>query len=88
MLSPPEISLTPISPNRKIIYGGFLFVGLLIGLTYLAFKYFTFNEINNTEELKMLLPDQANILGSVPITKRSMDFSQIIVHESPKSMLS
>jgi tyrosine-protein kinase Etk/Wzc len=87
VLSVPEIASAPISPNRKMVYGGFFFVGLLIGLTYLAFKYFTFNEINNTEELKMLLPDQANILGSVPITKRSMDFSQIIVHESPKSML-
>lgn len=88
VLSAPEIPNAPISPNRKMVYGGFLFVGLLIGLTYLAFKYFTFNEINNAEELKMLLPDKANILGSVPITKRSMDFSQIIVHESPKSMLS
>ncbi|MFN5418055.1 MAG: polysaccharide biosynthesis tyrosine autokinase [Flavobacteriia bacterium] len=88
VLTQPEISASPISPNRKMVYGGFLFVGLLLGLTYLAFKYFTFNEINNADELKMLLPEQASILGSVPITKRSMDFSQIIVHDSPKSMLS
>lgn len=88
VLSEPEISEKPISPNRKMVYGGFLFVGLLLGLTYLAFKYFTFNEINNAEELKQLLPEQASILGSVPVTKRNMDFSQIIVHESPKSMLS
>jgi tyrosine-protein kinase Etk/Wzc len=87
ILSEPQVSFAPISPNRKMVYGGFLFVGLLIGLTYLAFKYFTFNEINNTEELKMLLPEKANVLGNVPITKRSMDFSQIIVHDSPKSML-
>jgi tyrosine-protein kinase Etk/Wzc len=88
VLTQPEISYAPISPNTKMVYGGFLFVGLLLGLTYLAFKYFTFNEINNTEELKMLLPEKASILGAVPITKRSMDFSQIIVHDSPKSMLS
>lgn len=88
VLTQPEISKTPISPNRKMVYGGFLFIGLLLGLTYLAFKYFTFNEINNAEELKMLLPERANILGSVPITNRAMDFSQIIVHDSPKSMLS
>ncbi|MBI2258369.1 MAG: polysaccharide biosynthesis tyrosine autokinase [Flavobacteriia bacterium] len=87
LLSTSTVSSTPISPNRKMVYGGFLFVGLLIGLTYLAFKYFTFNEINNTEELKMLLPEKANILGSVPITKRTMDYSQIVVHESPKSLL-
>jgi capsular exopolysaccharide synthesis family protein len=88
VLSKPEISYVPISPNSKMVYGGFLFVGLLLGLTYLAFKYFTFNEINNTDELKMLLPEKASILGAVPVTKRSMDFSQIIVHDSPKSMLS
>ena len=88
VLTQPEISEVPISPNKKMIYGGFLFVGLLLGLTYLAFKYFTFNEINNADELKMLLPEKANILGSVPVTKRDMDFSQIIVHDSPKSMLS
>jgi capsular exopolysaccharide synthesis family protein len=87
VLTEPDIPTAPISPNRKMVYGGFLFVGLLLGLTYLAFKYFTFNEINNTEELKMLLPEKASILGSVPMTKRSMDFSQIIVHDSPKSML-
>ncbi|MES2587566.1 MAG: polysaccharide biosynthesis tyrosine autokinase [Bacteroidota bacterium] len=88
VLTEAEIPTFPVSPNRKMVYGGFLFVGLLLGLTYLAFKYFTFNEINNVEELKMLLPDKVAILGSVPITKRSMDFSQIIVHDSPKSMLS
>lgn len=88
VLTQPEISNAPISPNTNMVYGGFLFVGMLLGLTYLAFKYFTFNEINNTEELKMLLPERASILGAVPITKRSMDFSQIIVHDSPKSMLS
>ena len=88
VLTQPEISAIPISPNKKMVYGGFIFVGLLLGLTYLAFKYFTFNEINNADELKLLLPEKANILGSVPVTKRSMDFSQIIVHDSPKSMLS
>ena len=88
VLTEAEIPFSPISPNRKMVYGGFLFVGLLLGLTYLAFKYFTFNEINNVEELKMILPEKVAILGSVPTTKRSMDFSQIIVHESPKSMLS
>jgi capsular exopolysaccharide synthesis family protein len=88
VLTQPEIPIFPISPNRKMVYGGFLFIGLLLGLTYLAFKYFTFNEINNTEELKMLLPEKANILGVVPITKRIMDYSKIIVHDSPKSMIS
>jgi tyrosine-protein kinase Etk/Wzc len=87
ILSYPTNPTDPFSPNGRTIYVSFLFVGLAIGLAFLAFKYLTFNEINNVEELKNLLPEKVNILGGVPLTKQSMEFSQLVVQESPKSML-
>jgi uncharacterized protein involved in exopolysaccharide biosynthesis len=87
VLSDAVNPILPFSPNERIIYLSFLMGGLLIGLAFLAFKYVTFNEINNIEELKNLLPERVNILGGVPLTKQSMEFSQLVVQESPKSML-
>jgi tyrosine-protein kinase Etk/Wzc len=71
ILSAPTNPTEPFSPNNRIIYLSFIGVGLIIGLAFLAFKYLTFNEINNLEELKSLLPQSINILGGVPLTKQS-----------------
>jgi tyrosine-protein kinase Etk/Wzc len=88
VLSKASLSATPISPNKKIIYGIFLFFSMLFGFFVLVMKYLTFNEINNLEDLKRLLPEKANILGGVPAIKGATKYSQLIVNDSPKSMLS
>lgn len=87
VLSKPFIPSEPVSPNRNIIYVSFFFFGLLIGITLIIIKYLTYNEINNMDDLKKLLPDNISFLGGVPIIKKSMEFSQIVVHESSKSRI-
>ena len=87
ILSRPAVNNTPVSPNRKLIYVTFVFFGIVIGLGIMFFKYLTFNEINMLDDLKKLLPSRASILGGVPLFKSEMEFSQLVVHESPKSML-
>jgi capsular exopolysaccharide synthesis family protein len=87
ILSRPAVNNTPVSPNRKLIYVTFVFFGIVIGLGIMFFKYLTFNEINMLDDLKKLLPSRASILGGVPLFKSEMEFSQLVVHDSPKSML-
>jgi tyrosine-protein kinase Etk/Wzc len=87
VLSKPFIPDTPVSPNRKLIYGAFFFFGFFLGIIVIILKYLTFNEINNIEELKKLLPERVSILGSVPNMKKSMEYSQLVVNDSPKSMI-
>lgn len=87
ILNEPTINATPVSPNRKLVYGGFMFIGLVVGFAFLFIKYITFNEINSVEDLKQILPSKVTILGSIPLLKESHEFSQLMVHNSPKSAL-
>jgi len=61
--------------------------GLIIGFGVMVLKYLMFNEINMIEDLENLLPNQATILGGVPLFKYNMEYSQVIVSEAPKSMM-
>ncbi|MEY4522402.1 MAG: hypothetical protein RIT10_1587, partial [Bacteroidota bacterium] len=87
VLTRATVNSTPVAPNKKLIYGSFIFFGFILGLGVILFKYLTFNEINMIDDLKKLLPTEASILGGVPLSKSPMEFSQLVVSESPKSML-
>ena len=88
VLSRPAVNATPVSPNRNLVYGSYIFIGLFLGFSILFLRYLTFNEINQVEDLKKLLPAKATILGGLPLIKNSMDFSQLMVGDAPKSILS
>jgi capsular exopolysaccharide synthesis family protein len=62
--------------------------GIILGLGVMLIKYLTFNEINLIEDLVKLLPSKASILGGVPLYNSGMEFSQLVVGDAPKSMLS
>lgn len=88
ILTRPIVNSTPVSPNRKLIYVTFIMFGIILGLGVMLIKYLTFNEINLIEDLDKLLPSKASILGGVPLYNSGMEFSQLVVGEAPKSMLS
>lgn len=87
VLNQATVASDPVSPNRKLIYAVFIFAGSILGFAVLLFKYVTFNEINTVDDLKQLLSDKITVLGSIPLIKNAQEFSQLMVHESPKSML-
>lgn len=87
ILTKSEVNLLPVAPNRNLIYGSFIFFGLLIGLAIMFVKYITFNEINQLEDLESILPSKATILGGVPLFQYSLEYSQLIVTEAPKSIM-
>lgn len=87
ILSRPSVNSSPVSPNRKLIYSTFVMFGVVLGLGIMFIRYLTFNEINQLDDLKKLLPAKASILGGVPLYKAGIEFSQLVVNDAPKSML-
>lgn len=88
VLSRPVVNSSPVTPNRNLTYGIYVFLGLFLGLIIIALHYLTYNEINRLEDLEKLLPSKVTILGAIPDVKKDMIFSQLMVHRFPKSVLS
>lgn len=87
VLTKAELSMVPVAPSRKLIYGSFLAFGLIVGLGVMFLKYISFNEINRLEDLEAILPSKATILGGIPLFQYSLEYSQLIVTDSPKSIM-
>lgn len=87
ILAKPEVVFTPIAPNAQMIYSGFVGMGFALGLMFLFIKYVRFNEINFIDDLKGILPEKVSYVGTVPLLKDAMEFSELIVHEKPKSII-
>ncbi|MDX1651080.1 MAG: polysaccharide biosynthesis tyrosine autokinase [Brumimicrobium sp.] len=88
VLNKASLSTTPISPKRNLIYGAALFFAFSLGMLLLFLRYVTFNEINQLPEIQKLLPPKVGVLGTIPLAKKRMDHSQLLVAEEPKSMIS
>lgn len=88
ILKRADINLNPVKPNSTKIYGAFLGLGFVLGLVLLFISYVRFNEINYTDDLKKLLPKSISHLGAIPLMKKDMDFSEILVHKTPNSLIS
>lgn len=88
ILSTPELSENPVSPNRKrtLLFG--ILLSVVLGLGSLVMRYLFYNEITSLQDLKTLLPETTTILGTVPLHKKKMTYSQVVVIDSPKSRLS
>ena len=87
ILKQAKVDYVPVAPNKRLIYVSFTMFGLILGFGVLLLKYVRFNEINMMEDLQSILPSQASVLGGVPMFKYSMEYSQLIVNEAPKSMM-
>lgn len=88
VLNPASVSGGPISPNRNIIYGIAVFLSISLSFGFLLIRYLTFSQVSQLSELQKILPDGIGVLGSVPLTKRKMTHSQLLVSEAPKSRIS
>jgi capsular exopolysaccharide synthesis family protein len=87
ILNAPTVPIAAIYPNNKLTYFLLGFLGLILGLGTIIFKYLTYNEITSIQDLQALLPSETNILGSVPVHRKKMKYSQIVVSETSKSRL-
>ena len=53
----------------------------------MVFRYLTYNDILSVSDLQKLLPENAHFLGAVPLYKKKMKYSQVVVSESSKSRM-
>lgn len=88
ILKRAEVNLNPVKPNASRIYGAFFGFGFILGAILLFLNYVRFNEINYTDDLKKLLPRTVFHLGAIPLLKQDMDFSELLVHKNPNSVVS
>lgn len=87
ILKNPSLDPTPVEPKSSTVYISFLLLGMFLSLGIIFIKYVSFNEINLIEDLQNILPSHATILGGVPNSKIEMEYSKIVVTDSPKSMI-
>ena len=87
ILSEPVVPIDPMYPRVGVVYLFALLLGFIVGLGLLVIRYLTYNEITTLQDLQSLLPTETNFLGSIPLYKKKMKFSQVVVNESSKSRL-
>lgn len=87
ILNAPLLPIDAIYPRSSFVYIVLSLIGFLLGLGWIVLKYLTYNEITTVQDLESLLPEKANILGSVPLYSKKLKFSEIVVNESSKSRL-
>lgn len=87
ILNEATLPIVALYPKSNFIYFFCCLIGFLTGLGFIFFKYLSYNDITSVQDLQTLLPAQANILGSVPIYRKKLKYSEIVVNESSKSRL-
>jgi capsular exopolysaccharide synthesis family protein len=87
ILNEATLPIVALYPKSKFIYFFCCLIGFFTGLGFLLFRYLSYNDITSVQDLQTLLPAQANILGSVPIYRKKLKYSEIVVNESSKSRL-
>ncbi|MBW8049640.1 MAG: polysaccharide biosynthesis tyrosine autokinase [Cytophagales bacterium] len=87
ILSPANISDTPISPNVMMAYMIGISIGMFLCIALIAGKYMLHNTITGVEELEKITPTP--ILGIVPVfDKKKISVSPLLVSDHPKSAIS
>ncbi len=76
----------PIAPISKKIYPISLFLGLFIGVGYILVRYLLYDEITSISMIQSYT--KAPILGTVPIYKKEIPVSQLLVNKQPNSVFS
>lgn len=77
---------TPISPNRKLVLGSYLLIGILISFAIIIIRYLLHNEITNIDDIKKYT--NASVLGFIPKYKEEIPVSQLLIDKNPKSLIS
>lgn len=75
-----QVGNGPISPDKKVVLGGALLLGLLIPILFILIRDFFNDRIADLEELKRLTP--IPILSTIPSSKRKR-----VTADEPKSLL-
>ncbi len=86
ILQEAVITSKPVYPMGKLIYVIAGILGLFFSIGLLALKYLTHDEVNSELDIKTIIPN-VSFLGNIPLIKNPNPYSQLVVHERPKSTI-
>ena len=88
ILMAPNQPQSPVSPNKKVIFIGFLLAGILANIVLLISKYLLHDKITNIEDIKKYSKSTFSVLGIIPKYKHNISANeQLVVNENPKSLI-
>ena len=87
ILQQPTLNTSPLSPNKNIIYAIGLVLGFFFGLAYILLKYVSHDQVNSESDIRSIIPN-VSFIGSIPKIDSDSVYSQLVVHEKPKSSIS
>jgi capsular exopolysaccharide synthesis family protein len=87
ILSPASYPTVPVQPQKALIYGLGVMVGLVFSIVFLLLRYLIDNKVTSISELERLI--HVPILGSVPFYKQEkLATTKLIIQPDAKSSLS
>ena len=87
VLQNAPLNENPISPNKLMVYSIFLGIGFFISVVIILLNYISHDKITALHEINKYAQIEISTLGMIPFVKKDMKVSQLIVDQSPKSML-
>ena len=85
ILEKSKTPAVPISPKRNQIYFLSVIVGFLLGIGYIAYRYLFYSNIDTVSDIRKY--SNVALLGTIPMVKREMRYSQLLVDKESKSIL-
>lgn len=86
VLKRAEIPRNPVFPNVPLIRTIGLISGLFLSLLFIVVRYLLSNKILSISEIEKFC--NAGLIGVIPIYRKPMDVSQLVVNMNPKSVIS
>lgn len=86
ILKKAEPPLTPVFPNVPLIKLIGIFSGIVISLIFILVRYLLSSKILSPAEVER--NSRAGLIGVIPIYRKPMDVSQLVVNMNPKSIIS
>lgn len=86
ILKKAEPPLSPVFPNVPLIKMIGIFSGIVISLLFIIIRYLLSSKILSPTEVER--NSRAGLIGVIPIYRKPMDVSQLVVNMNPKSIIS
>lgn len=86
ILKKAEPPLSPVFPNVPLIKLIGIFSGVIISLIFIIIRYLLSSKILSPTEVER--NSRAALIGVIPVYRKPMDVSQLVVNMNPKSIIS
>jgi len=87
ILSPASLPVTPIKPQKLLVFGIGIITALLLSILFIGFRYIVNNKITSLRELEKLI--DIPVIGTIPFyDKEKLDLTRLVIDKHSKSEIS